>query len=72
MNTPTPAQAGAELPEPAAYAVRESIGDNLWFFTTKRAEAHDNVGYKDSVEPLFTADQMRAYAELARRGGSDG
>lgn len=39
-----------------------------WFFTTSRAEAHDNVGYKDSVEPLFTADQMR---DMYRRGIKD-
>jgi hypothetical protein len=53
-----------ELPEPAAWAVREGIGDTLWHFSESRDNAQSQVGYKDSVEPLFTASQMHAYAEL--------
>ena len=54
-----------ELPEPEAWAVREGIGDSLWHFCKCREDAESSVGYKDTVEGLYTADQMRAYATAA-------
>jgi hypothetical protein len=57
-----PSDGGGELPEPAAWAVREGIGESLWFFSTKREDAEASAGYKDSVEPLYTADAIRRLA----------
>lgn len=54
-----------ELPEAAAWALREGIGDSLWHFCNKREDAETGAGYKDAVEGLYTADQMHAYAREA-------
>lgn len=85
-NKPNGARAWDELlSDAASYADREAELDN-WRVLARAAIASIAQAGAELPElpepvwvsevpvdaPLFTADQMRAYAELARRGGSDG